>query len=130
MGASRKIPRYDAEVFFDTERIFGCNISWDEKDILISSDRSGVFNCYSISTETREIIQLTHSETESYFSVGWIPNSHSFIYTADQSGDERNHLYVQDRDGTIIDLTPGTDLKASFLGWSSDDQYFWVITNE
>ena len=52
------------------------------------------------------------------------------LYTADQGGNELNHIYVRETDGTIHDLTPGGKLKANFLGWAHDQQSFYVATNE
>ena len=39
-------------------------------------------------------------------------------------------MYVRNVDGTTKDLTPGTKLKANFLGWAGDDRSFFVSTNE
>jgi dipeptidyl aminopeptidase/acylaminoacyl peptidase len=41
-----------------------------------------------------------------------------------------NHLFVLEEDGEIVDLTPGENLKASFLDWSGDESCLWVLTNE
>jgi dipeptidyl aminopeptidase/acylaminoacyl peptidase len=52
------------------------------------------------------------------------------LVTADKGGNELNHVYVRELDGTIRDLTPGEKLKADFLGWSEDKQTFYVTSNE
>ena len=45
-------------------------------------------------------------------------------------GNELDHIYVQEVDGTVTDLTPGEELKASFLGFSYDDTVFYIGSNE
>ena len=40
----------------------------------------------------------------------------SVLYTSDQGGNELNHVYVQDADSNVTDLTPGEGLKASTAG--------------
>lgn len=123
-------PRYDARTFFETTSITGASFSHDEERILVSTDASGVFNAYSQPFEGGPPEQLTHSDTDSVFAVSWFPGDDRFLYTADQGGNELNHLYVQETDGSIRDLTPGDRLKAMFGGWTGDRKSFWVLTNE
>ncbi len=124
------IPRYDAETFFETTTITGASFSHDEERILISTDATGVFNAYSQPFDGGAPRQLTRSESDSVFAVGWFPHDDRFLYTADRGGDELNHLYVRENDGSVRDLTPGDRLKAMFRGWSGDRKFFWVMTNE
>ena len=127
---SQPVPRYDARTFYETTSIAGASFSHDEERILVSTDASGVFNAYSQPFEGGAPQQLTQSDTDSVFAVSWFPEDDRFIYTADQGGNELNHLYVQEADGSIHDLTPGDRLKAMFSGWSGDRKSFWVLTNE
>ena len=69
-------------------------------------------------------------DRDSYFSIGYFPADERFLFTADQGGNELNHLYVRELDGTETDLTPGENLKAQFDGWADDDASFFVGTNE
>ena len=118
------IPRYDAETFYETTAITGASFSHDEERILISTDASGVFNAYSQPFEGGPPVQLTESEDDSIFAVSWFPDDDRFLYTADQGGNELNHLYVRETDGSVWDLTPGDQLKAMFGGWSGDRESF------
>jgi protease II len=52
------------------------------------------------------------------------------LYTADQGGNELNHVYVRELDGSTRDLTPCEKCKAMFGGWADDEQSFFVMTNE
>lgn len=129
-GPSAPAPRYDAATFYETVSISGAAFSHDEQRLLISTDETGVFNAYSQPFDGGAPRQLTRSEGDSVFGVSWFPQDDRFLYTADQGGNELNHLYVQERDGSYRDLTPGKGLKARFLGWSGDRASFWVATNE
>ncbi len=124
------IPRYDATTFFETTAITGASFSHDEERILISTDATGVFNAFSQPFDGGGPQQLTRSESDSVFAVSWFPYDDRFLYTADQGGNELNHLYVRENDGAVRDLTPGDRLKAMFRGWSGDRKSFWVLTNE
>jgi dipeptidyl aminopeptidase/acylaminoacyl peptidase len=108
----------------------GASFSHDESQILITNDASGIFNVYSQPISGGDWRQLTQSTTDAYRAVSWFPADDRFLYTADRGGDELDHLYVQEEDGTVKDLTPGENLKAMFGGWSRDDDHFWVLTNE
>ncbi len=124
------IPRHDARTFFETTAIAGNSFSHDEERILISTDATGVFNAYSQPFDGGPPQQLTRSESDSIFALSWFPNDDRFLYTADQGGNELNHVYVRETDGSVRDLTPGDRLKAIFAGWSGDRTSFWVLTNE
>ena len=58
------------------------------------------------------------------------PNDDRVLFTADQGGNELDHVYVRLADGSVRDLTPGENLKAGFIGWSADGRTFYVTTNE
>ncbi len=124
------IRRYSIEQFLKTTSYRGASFSNDESKILVSNDSTGVFNAYSVDVQTGETKQLTKSDKDSIFSIGFFPEDDRFLYTADQGGNELNHVYVQMEDGTSKDLTPGEKLKANFIGWADDDQSFYVATNE
>ncbi|MSR61632.1 MAG: S9 family peptidase [Planctomycetes bacterium] len=121
---------YDAETLYATTSYAGASFSPDGKALLVTSDKSGIFNAYTLAIEGGALEQLTHSTTDATYSVGFFPEDRRFLYTADQGGNELNHLYVHDPDGTVADLTPGANLKAQFAGWAADKRSFFVQTNE
>jgi len=142
-NATRAVKQYTIEQFLNTTAIGGSSFSSDEKSILVSSNKSGIYNVYSIPLSDGDakqpggnMKQLTHSTTESIFSVGYFPNDSRFLYTHDQGGNENNHIYVrggdgkEGLDGKEKDLTPGDKLKAQFLGWAHDGTAFYFSTNE
>jgi dipeptidyl aminopeptidase/acylaminoacyl peptidase len=129
-AGARQVKQYSIEQFLNTTRISGSAFSSDDKSILFSSNKTGIFNVYSIPAGGGEPRQLTHSTTESTYAVSYFPNDSRVLYTHDQGGNENNHIYLLDADGKERDLTPGDKLKAEFLGWSHDGKAFYYMTNE
>ncbi len=129
------IAQYDAATFHQTTS-FGMASSaghaWsaDDSRILISSDETGVFNAYAVDPGTGERSALTNSETNATFAISWFPEDDRVLVTADQGGNELNHIYVRELDGRLADLTPGDNVKAQFIGWSPDGTDIWIATNE
>ncbi len=121
---------YSAEDFFKTTSIFGSSINHDQTAVLVSSDETGIFNAYRVNLDGTGKVALTESNDESIFVNSWFPNDDRILYNADQGGDELNHVYVRNEDGSIVDITPGENLKANFQGWHEDDQHFYITTNE
>lgn len=108
----------------------GYAFSQQSGDILISSDETGVFNAYALNPQTGDTRALTQSESNATFALTWFPMDGRILVTADNGGDELNHVFVRHADGELIDLTPGENVKAGFAGWSADGGHFWLITNE
>ena len=129
-AASKVAKRYTIEQFMATTSIGGASFSADEKRILFSSNATGIFNVYSIAVTGGEPAALTKSTTDSNYGVGYFPEDDRVLLTRDQGGNEQNHLYVRELDGSEKDLTPGDKLKADFVDWSGDGSAFYVITNE
>lgn len=125
-----QIPQYSIEDFMNSTRYSGASFSPDNSKLLVSSNSTGIFNVYTIAVDGNETKQLTFSESDAMLAVSYFPEDERFLYTADQGGNELNHLYVLEMDGSEIDLTPGENLKASFSGWSGDYKSFFVQTNE
>ena len=129
--AAPRVPkRYDIGTLLSNLRLVGADISPDGSRVLFSSNASGVFNLYEIPTTGGEPVALTASTTDAHFAVGYFPADGRMLYTADRGGDERNHLYVREVDGSTRDLTPCEKCKAEFLDWAADDAGFFVMTNE
>ena len=121
---------YDARAFHDTTAVFGASFSHDESRVLVTSDQTGVFNVYAQPIAGGAPAALTRSTGDSHFALGYFPGDDRFLYSADQGGNELDHVYVMEADGSARDLTPGEKLKAIFVGWSGDKQHFYVATNE
>ncbi|MDB6146443.1 MAG: Peptidase prolyl oligopeptidase active site region precursor [Spartobacteria bacterium] len=114
----------------NTERVGGSAFSEDERSIFFHSNRSGIFNVYSIPLSGGESRPWTRSTKESTYVLAAFPNDSRFLYTYDKGGDENSHIYLRELDGSERDLTPGEKTKANFLRWSRDDKSFFFSTNE
>ncbi len=135
LGAAAMTPRYSARAFFETTthmlaRPDGKAFSPDGRFVLLTSDKTGVFNAYALPAGGGEPIALTASTTNATFAVSYFPNDARVIVTADTGGDELNHVFVRELDGSLRDLTPGENLKADFAGWRGDGAKFWIVSNE
>ena len=126
----RPSKQYTIEQFMNTTAVGGSTFSFDEKEILVTSDQTGIRNVYAIPVAGGPMRALTTSTTDTTSAISWFPHDPRFLYTRDQGGNELNHLYVREKDGTERDLTPGEKLKAQFFGWSGDKKSFYVQTNE
>ncbi|HYY98431.1 MAG TPA: prolyl oligopeptidase family serine peptidase [Pyrinomonadaceae bacterium] len=127
---ARAVRQYTIEQFMDTTRVGGSSFSADEKQILFHSNKTGIFNVYTVPVRGGAAKQLTDSTKESTYAVSYFPADPRFIYTYDRGGNENSHLYVRESDGTERDLTPGEKTKANFLGWAFDRKSFFYSTNE
>lgn len=128
--AQREIKRYDIDTLLSNLRLTGADLSPDGSKVLFASNATGVFNLYEIPVTGGEPVALTNSTTDAHFGVDYFPNDGRVLYTADQGGNELNHVYVRELDGSTRDLTPCEKCKAQFGGWADDEQSFFVMTNE
>jgi dipeptidyl aminopeptidase/acylaminoacyl peptidase len=127
--------RYNARQFFETTSYgmaspTGIAFSRDGRNLLIHSDRSGVFNVFALPVAGGDPVQISQSATNATFAASYFPDDDRVLFTADQGGNELDHVYVRLTDGTVRDLTPGETLKADFMGWSADGRSFFVSSNE
>jgi len=128
--AQKLARRYTIEQFMATTSVSGASFSRDEKQVLFSSNASGIFNAYVLPVGGGTPRALTNSTTDSTYAVGFFYNDDRILFTRDQGGNEQNHLFVRELDGAERDLTPGTKLRAAFAGWQPDGNAFYVNTNE
>ncbi len=126
----RPSKQYSIEDFVETTSVGGASFSADESRILFSSNKSGVWNAYSMPAAGGDWTVLTSSATDNNYAVAFFPADGRILITRDQGGNELNHLYVIGEDGVEKDLTPGDNLKADFAGFTRDGSAFRVATNE
>lgn len=127
--ARRTVPQYTIEQFMNTAVMFGASFAPDERSVLVTNDRSGVFNVWEVPLAGGAPRQVTTSTADGIFGLGFIPGERRFLYSQDRGGNENDHLYLQATDGTVRDLTPGDSLKAVFYDWSADDKSLFFGTN-
>ena len=133
--APEPLVTYSAQQFFETTGYSmvpatGYAFSPDGSSLLISSDETGVRNVYRQPIDGGEPEPLTSSTEQTVSAISYFPADERVLYTFDANGDEKNHIFVREQDGTTRDLTAGDDLKAEFLGWHEDGTHFYIGTNE
>ena len=122
--------RYAIEDFVETTGVADASFSPDESRVLFSSNRSGVWNAYTMAITGGDWTPVTQSTTDNNNAVAWFPTDDRKLITRDAGGNELDHLYVIEADGSERDLTPGEKLKAGFAGFNHDGSAFYVISNE
>ena len=125
-----QLTRYPIEDFLGTTNYFGASFSPDKSKLLVSSDETGIYNAYAVPVDGSEPVALTDSTTDSIRAVSYFPTDERFLFLRDEGGNELDHLYVKEEDGSVVDLTPGEGLKAFFRGWSGAKKSFYVGSNE
>src|SRR5207249_7953781 len=78
--------QYSIEQFLATTAISGASFSADEKKILFSSNRTGIYNVYSVSVAGGEPVAITNSTTDTTVAVSYFPADDRVLYTRDKGG--------------------------------------------
>ena len=126
----KEVRQYTIEQFLNTTGIAGGSVSHDDQTILLSSNKTGIYNAYTIPVSGGDPVQITDSKDNSVFVISWFPNDKRFLYRSDQGGNEIHHIYVRNEDGTSRDLTPDAKARAIFYGWSDDEKSFFYGSNK
>lgn len=129
--ARKEVKQYTAEQLFNNTSIGGGNFNSDESKILVHANSSGIFNLYEISIADTSMKPLTKSTKESFFAVDYLPGTNKYIYTADQGGNENDHIYLQTPgDTSAKDITPWMGSTNSVYGWSDDKKSLFIVSNK
>tara|TARA_R110000868_G_scaffold4211_2_gene26432 strand:- start:37632 stop:39566 length:1935 start_codon:yes stop_codon:yes gene_type:complete len=128
--AQKEVKQYTIEQFMDNEAVSGGSFSSDNTNLLVSSNRSGIYNVYTIPVKGGEMTAITASDSTSIFATSYFPKDDRMLFSADGNGDEIDHLFVRELDGTIADITPDKGAKASFYGWSKDYKSLYFGSNK
>ena len=121
----REVKQYTIEQFMNTVSIRGSSFSADESSILFSSNKSGIYNAFTIPVAGDEPTQITTSKDNAIFAISYLPNDNRILYRSDKAGNEISHIYLLNEDGTVQDLTPDEKARATFSGWSFDRKSFF-----
>ena len=116
---------YTIEQMMDNEAMGGGSFSPDNSKLLVSSNKSGIYNMYTIPTEGGEYTPITASDSASVFGISYFPNDERMLFRMDGNGDEIYHIYLRDTTGTVTELTPDKGARASFYGWAHDGNSFY-----
>jgi dipeptidyl aminopeptidase/acylaminoacyl peptidase len=129
-GSYRVVKEYSIEQFLNTVSIGGSSFSHDEKELLFSSNKTGIYNAFVIPVSGGETKQVTQSENNAIFSISFFPYDNRILYRSDHGGNEISHIFIQEEDGAVRDLTPGKKEKANFYKWSHDGKSFFYLSNK
>ncbi|KXO00050.1 peptidase S9 [Aequorivita aquimaris] len=124
-----EVKTYSIEQFMGNENAFANGFSPDKSKVLITSNRSGVFNMYSVPTEGGDFMPITLSDSASVYGISYFPNDDRILFRMDGNGDEIFKIFVKDSSG-IQRLTPEQNVRALFQGWAKDGKSFYYNSNE
>lgn len=127
---NKLVSTYDTSMFYQNATFRGASFSYDGESILYTSNQSGCFNVYRIFISNNKIEQLTKNIKQTAIGISYFPSDNRFLFIQDCEGDELFHLWVQEENSKIKDITPGAGIKAKFLQWSEDEKHFWVLHNQ
>ncbi|WP_299313617.1 alpha/beta fold hydrolase [uncultured Aquimarina sp.] len=123
------IEEYSIEQFMDNENAFANGFSNDKSKVLMTSNRSGIYNMYTTSVTGGELIPVTKSDSSSVFGISYFPEDDRILFRMDGNGDEIFKIFLKDSAG-ITRLTPEKNVRALFRGWSKDGKSFFYGSNE
>ena len=126
----KEVKQYSIEQFMDNEAIGGGSFSYDNSQLLISSNRSGIYNVYTVPTKGGEMKAITQSDSTSVFGNAFFPEDNRILLSADGNGDEIDHLFVRDLEGNVTDITPEKGAKSDFYGWSKGNNSLYFGSNK
>lgn len=128
--ALEPVKEYTIEQFYKNEAIGGGAFSDDESKLLVHSNKTGIYNLYEINIADKSVSAKTSSTIESIFSIDYVPGTNKILYSADKGGNEIDHIYLLNEDGSATDLTPEPEAKSDFYGWNTDKTAFYFISNK
>lgn len=125
----RAIAQYSIEQFMDNESAGANGFSADKSKVLITSNRSGIFNMYSTPAKGGELTPITQSDSSSVYGISYFPEDDRILFRMDGNGDEIFKLFVKDEAGAKA-LTPLEGVRTAFRGWAKDGKSFFYGSNE
>lgn len=124
-----EVDEYTIEQFMDNENSFANGYSSDKSKVLMTSNRSGIYNMYTIPAAGGELVPITKSDSASVFGISYFPEDDRILYRMDGNGDEIFKIFMRDGAETTA-LTPTENVRALFRGWSKDGKSFFYGSNE
>ena len=126
----KEVKKYSIKQFMENTRVFGSSFSADEQKILFTSNKSGVYNAYTVNVKTGKTEQITNSEKSAMYSISFFPEDDRAFIESDNEGDEIYHIFLREKDGTMKDITPDSIARSSFYRWYHDNSAFLYGSNK
>ncbi len=127
---AKTIKQYSIEQIMDNESVFGGSFSPDKSTLLVTSNRSGIYNMYTVSTSDGAFTPISTSDSTSVWATGFFPNDNRILFSMDNNGDEISHIFLRNTDKSVKELTPDKGARARFYGWSKDQKSFFYSSNK
>jgi len=128
-GAKTGNKHYSLSDFYNSPFVKKPIFSANGDKILISTNKSGIFNAYQLSLANGELTQLTDFATNAAYGISYFPADERMLYSL-ELGADLSHIFVRNTDGTSVDITPDSTSKAMFIQWSEDKQSFYYLCNK
>ena len=124
-----EVKTYTIEQFMGNEKASANSFSTDNSKVLITSNRSGIYNMYNVNADGGEFIPITQSDSASIYGISYFPEDDRILFRMDGNGDEIFKIFMKDSSG-IKRLTPEKNVRALFEGWAKDGKSFFYSSNE
>lgn len=124
------VDQYSIEQFMDVERAFANSFSPNKDSVLMTSNRSGIYNMYTVPTTGGDLRPITKSDSSSVYGISYFPDDERILFRMDGNGDEIYKIFLKDTTGEIKRLTPATNVRALFRGWAKDGKSFFYGSNQ
>ncbi|OAB78250.1 S9 family peptidase [Cochleicola gelatinilyticus] len=125
----KEVQQYSIEQFMDNENAFANGYTADKSKVLMTSNRSGIYNLYSVPANGGELMPITKSDSASIYGISYFPEDNRILFRMDGNGDEIFKIFLKDNE-TIKRLTPAKNVRALFRGWAKDGKSFFYGSNE
>lgn len=129
VAQTREVQQYSIEQFMDNENAFANGYTADKSKVLMTSNRSGIYNMYTVLAAGGELMPITKSDSASIYGISYFPKDDRILFRMDGNGDEIYKLFMKDGE-TIKRLTPAENVRALFRGWAKDGKSFFYGSNE
>jgi dipeptidyl aminopeptidase/acylaminoacyl peptidase len=126
----REVRQYTIDQFLNTVSIFGGSFSFDETKILFTSNKTGIYNAYTVPVTGGEASQVTSSTGNTVIAVSFFPEDDRILYLSDDGGNEIYHIFMRSLDRKERDLTPYEGARSTFHSWSRDGKSFFYSSNK
>ncbi|MEP2774166.1 MAG: alpha/beta fold hydrolase [Fulvivirga sp.] len=125
-----EVDKYTIEQFMDNEQVFGGSFSSDKSKVLVTSNKSGIYNMYTIPVDSGAYNAISSSDSSSVFGISYFPQDDRILFRMDDNGNEIFHIFMLDENGNTTELTPEEGARAVFYGWAHDGNSFYYGYNK
>ena len=74
------LKQYTIEQFMDNEAVGGGSFSPDKSKLLVSSNRTGIYNMYTVPVKGGKFQALSASDSASIFAISFFPKDERILY--------------------------------------------------